>query len=165
MRTIIYGVLGVLAVAVLGGIAWAMTLPAETTASRSTRIAAPIDKVFGLVTDIDGQAGWRRDVERVEIVDAGASWTEHTTRGMAIDFREERKEPGLYAISFTSPQGFSGRWEGRFAPDGDGTAVDITETVRTDGFVARVMGRLFAPPGAHIDLYLGDLKDAAEARP
>ena len=161
--TVIYWTLGVALVVVTGFFGWATTLPAETSASRTVRIETNMNKVFSLVTDIGNQSAWRSDVNRVEVTNDGTAWVEHTKQGQALSFRGERKEPGFYVISFTSPQGFSGEWEGRFVADGDSTTLEITETVRTNGLFGRAMARLFATAGAHIDLYLRDLTLAAEA--
>lgn len=156
-----YALASAAALAVAGFTGWAASLPAEATASRTALIAAPVERVFALATDVAGQAAWRRDVARVEVAPGGAEWVEHTRQGLAIAFREERREPGLYAIAFASPQGFSGRWEGRFAAEAGATRVEVVETVRTEGLIARAMARFFAPAGAHVDLWLQDLAAAA----
>ena len=67
-----------------------------------------------------------------------------------------------YAIRFASPQGFDGAWEGVFAAEGENTRVTFTETVTTPSLIGRILARLFAPPGAHIDRYLADLTSAVE---
>jgi len=157
---VVYWIIGIGVIAAFGFFGWAMTLPKEVSASRDAVIDAPIEVVFTRVTDVGNQQAWRSDVGRVDVADDGATWVEHTSQGIEIAFREEEKRPGFYAISFQSPQGFSGRWEGHFEKNGECTRVSITETIRTEGFFARVMARIFAPPGAHIDLYLNDLAQA-----
>jgi hypothetical protein len=108
MMTWAYGLAGAAALAVAGFLGWAASLPPEATARRSALIAAPVERVFALAADVSGPAAWRRDVARVEVAPGGAEWVEHTRQGLAIAFREGRKEPGLYAIAFASPQGFAG---------------------------------------------------------
>jgi uncharacterized protein YndB with AHSA1/START domain len=149
--------------AAVGAIAWGLSLPAETSAARTATIAAPPEKVFALVATPEGQTAWRGDVAAVTVEDGGRRWTETTRGGVDIGFEEVAREPGVfYALRFRSAQGFSGSWEGRFAADPGGTALTVVETVRTEGLIPRMMARLFAPPDAHVDRYLADLKRAAE---
>ena len=146
-------------------LAWAASLPMQAEARREDSLPAPVDRVFALVTDVGRQANWRSDVGAVAVAPDGRRWTETTKQGIAITFEEvERRENELYIIRFSSPRGFTGEWRGAFAPAPQGTRVVFTETVTTPGLVGRALARLFAPPGAHIDLYLADLKRALEIR-
>ena len=158
--TPLYWLIGIIAIIGVGFFGWAMALPKEASATRTALIEAPVDKVFTVVMDVGNQSSWRSDVGTVEISENGTSWVENTTQGIEIAFQEEKKEPGLYVISYTSPQGFTGHWEGRFVDEDGATRVNIIETTRTEGLVARAMARIFAPAGAHIDLYLNDLEKA-----
>lgn len=156
-----------LALALVVGVAgavWAFSLPAVSTATRSARLAAPVEQVFARVTAAADQAAWRSDVKAVKAAPDGRRWTETTTQGVAIEFEEvEKAAPSRYVIRFASPQGFTGEWVGEFAPAGDAhTEVRFTETVRVDSRIGRVLARLFAPPGAHIERYLADLRGAVE---
>ena len=161
--TVLYWLIGILAIIVVGFFGWAMTLPQEASASRTALIDAPVDDVFALITDVGNQSTWRSDVGTVEVSDDGKSWVENTSQGIEITFREETKEHGLYIITYSSPQGFTGHWEGRFGDENGATRVDIVETTRTEGLFTRAMARIFAPAGAHIDLYLNDLEQAFPA--
>lgn len=143
---------------------WGWQLPATASATRTALIRAPVDVVFARVADPAGQAAWRRDVAAVTVDEGGRRWTENTAQGIAIHFTEiTREEPERYSIAFASPQGFTGKWEGVFAAEGGETRVTFTETVTTPGLVGRILARLFAPPGAHVDRYLADLKAAVES--
>ena len=161
--TVLYWLIGIFAIVVVGFFGWAMTLPKEVSASRTALIEAQVDDVFALVTNVSDQSAWRSDVGAVEVSADGTSWVENTTQGIEITFREETKEPGLYIIAYSSPQGFTGHWEGRFVDENGATRVDIVETTRTEGLFARAMARIFTPAGAHIDLYLKDLEQAFAA--
>jgi uncharacterized protein YndB with AHSA1/START domain len=152
-------------IALVGGAAfvWGMMLPATVSASRDAEIAASVERVFALVTDPAGQSNWRRDVASVTVKPGARAWTETTRQGVVLRFEEvERLSPQRYAIRFASPQGFSGEWVGTFEARGDVTRVVFTETVTTPGAFGRILARLIAPAGAHIDLYLTDLKAALE---
>ncbi len=86
---------------------------------------------------------------------------ENTRDGDRIAFRIEDSVPNeSYAISYVSARGFSGVWTGRFAAEGSGTRLEVTERVTIPNPVFRVIGRIVAPPGSHTDLYLADLAKA-----
>jgi len=157
--TALYWILGALAVGIIAVSGWAMTLPKEASASRSALINAPVSDVFALVTNPAAQSAWRSDIGSVTVAKDGKTWVETTAQGFEIHFTEETKAPGLYVISYISPQGFTGHWDGRFQDESGATRVDIVETTRIEGMVARAMARIFAPAGAHIDLYLKDLEN------
>lgn len=142
-------------------LAWALSLPTEVSARREASLPAPVDRVFALVTDVGGQGNWRSDVRTVAFAPDRRTWTETTKQGITINFEEvERIESALYVIRFSSPQGFTGEWRGTLSSTRQGTSVIFTEIITTPGLVGRALARLFAPPGAHIDLYLADLKRA-----
>ncbi|MBD0865604.1 MAG: SRPBCC family protein [Rhodobacteraceae bacterium] len=93
-----------------------MTLPEQVSASRTIVIQAPVEKVFALATDIGNQGAWRSDIAHVDLSQDGTSWVETTSQGIKIAFREQEKQQGIYIITYESPQGFTGHWEGRFTP-------------------------------------------------
>jgi uncharacterized protein YndB with AHSA1/START domain len=160
MRTVIV-ILCAVGVSILGVLAWGWSLPATVTAEREVRLPAPPSRVFAIVTDVEGQVRWRRDVADVRPTPDGTGWVERNRRGDAIVFHTVTKEPDrLFEIAYTASLGFSGRWTGTIAPDGDGTRFAVVETVTTPGIVGRLLGRMFAPPGHHADLYLEDLRKA-----
>ena len=164
MRVVIIGVLVIVVVSV-GAYLFAASLPAEVQASRTRTINAPVDRVFALVTNVADQPRWRQDVASVTVADDGRRWTEQTKQGIAISFEETGRVPlQRFEIAFSSPQGFTGVWVGEFAATAQGqTEVTFTETIRTESPIGRLMQRIFAPPGAHIELYLRDLEAAAAA--
>ena len=157
-------IVSLVAVACVATALWlyAVNLPATVVAKRETVIPAPVDRVFGLVTDVGNQHRWRRDVGQVSLAADGSEWTEHLKRGGSIKFRLVRKSPDShFEIAYESSIGFSGRWVGTFAAlDANSTSIRIEETTTTPGPVGRLLARLFSPPGSHTDLYLEDLKQA-----
>ncbi|TAD90040.1 MAG: SRPBCC family protein [Alphaproteobacteria bacterium] len=165
MRTVLLTLIAGLLLLTFGVFTWAAILPATTTASKAVLIPAPITQVFARVTDPASQVQWRRDITAVTLVDGPQTWLETTRQGLSLTMREVAKEhPTRYAIQFTSPHGFQGEWVGLFRADGDQTMLHVTETVTVDGWLNRVLARLFSPPGAHLDLYLADLMAAMERR-
>jgi uncharacterized protein YndB with AHSA1/START domain len=139
-------------------------LPATTRSEREALLRAPVPTVFATVTDVADQARWRSDVERVQVAENGLTWRETTGSGVEIAFRLIESRPNeAYVIEYESPQGFKGRWTGHFVSVGDATRLTMTETVTIASPIGRVIGRLVAPPGAHMERYLADLQAALEA--
>lgn len=148
-------------VGIIAVVAWAVTLPATVSATRTAILPAAPERVFDLVVSVADQPAWRRGLASVEVRDGGASWTEVTGNGIRIDFeRVESRPPAVFEIRFSSPSGFRGEWRGEFATEQGGTRVTFTERVTTSSVVGRVMGRLFAPPGSQIEEYISDLRRA-----
>ena len=147
----------------IGAGAWvyASRLPATVTIAREAVVPASTGRVYALVTDVAAQRRWRSDVRAVTVLDGGHAWIEHMKGGDIRFDTIERVPNALFEIAYRSDRGFSGRWRGEFAPDGPNAArVSVVETTTTPSPITRLIGRLVAPPGAHADLYLADLRRA-----
>lgn len=156
---------GVGAVVLIGAavLLWGASLPQTTTAERVAEISAPVPEVYRLVTDIAGQAAWRSDIGRIEASASQNEWAEHAPDGSVLAFRVLRREPDrLFVIAYSSTRGFEGRWSGSFEPTSRGTRVRFIEAVTIPNPVMRTIARVAAPAGSHLDLYLSDLKRAAQ---
>jgi uncharacterized protein YndB with AHSA1/START domain len=140
---------GVLTILVIGVGGYAFMLPPTVTSNREATIAAPTDRIFALVTDVAGQSKWRRDIGQVTVTADGATWTERTKDGQSIHFTLVRKDPNS-VFEITSR-------------DANTTVFRIKETTTTPSVIGRLLGRVFAPPGSHIDLYVEDLERALRA--
>jgi uncharacterized membrane protein len=138
---------------------YASRLPATVTTVREAIVQAPVDRVFALVTDVANQHYWRSDIGRITVTEDGASWVEHTRSGDDISFQAVDTIPNSkFEIVYQSKLGFSGRWVGTFTRrDAQTTVIRIEETTTTPSVMGRLLGRIFAPPGSHTDLYLSDL--------
>lgn len=162
MRRLRLAIIVLGAAVVLG--AGAFALPATRTARASAVLDAPVARVFAVVSDAAGQAGWRRDVKAVEMAADGTSWREHLAHGGSVDVRLVTRDPGRrFEIAFASERGFSGTWTGDFVEDSGRTRLDIVETVTVPGVFNRVVGRLIGMPDAHVAAYLEDLEKALAA--
>lgn len=151
-------VLAVLAAAVVIA---GLLLPRTSEARRSVLLPVPPDQTFAKVADTAGQASWRSDIGSIDMAPDGMRWVENTKDGDRITFRLEESVPNeRFAISYVSARGFSGEWTGRFAAEGTGTKLDVTERVTIPNPVFRLIGRIIAPPGSHTDLHLADLARA-----
>lgn len=139
-------------------------LPGGHIARGTVTLAAPIERVWGLVSDFGATPGWRPDVRAVEM--------EPSTGGPVrfVETTGQGKTP-FEIVSQTPPTGqvvrvvdeglpFGGTWTWELTPADAGTRITITE----DGFIRnpvfRVMGRLFFRPTDTIDRYLRALAAA-----
>lgn len=144
-------------------------LPVEHTATASAVIAAPPERVWAMISDVQGQAGWRTGLKRVEMMAPGAGgpcWREVQT-GM---------EMPLCTISSEAPRGrvvqiadpklpFGGTWTYRLEPEGAAaTRVTITEDGITKPEMWRFLGHYVMGEDAQVKQYLGDLQRAAPAK-
>ncbi|MCH5325052.1 MAG: SRPBCC family protein [Eubacterium sp.] len=83
-------------------------------------------KVWGIVTDNENTS-WRSDLSRTEVTEDG--FIEYTKDGFATSFTITMQEPfRCYAFTLDNAN-ISGRWEGIFSPDGDGSRIIFTEEV------------------------------------
>lgn len=162
MTELLYGIGGLIGASLIVLFIWGLSLPETITTNRTTILKSDKDKIFTLVTDPKKQSLWRSDVQSVNVSSDGKSWTEVTKQNIEIDFEEIEKSDDTYIIKYTSNQNFSGHWRGVFKEHTDGTEIQITETIQTHSFLARIMMRIFAPAGSHTDLYLADLAAAFE---
>ncbi len=149
-----------LAVGVVG-----MMLPASRTAKAGREISAPRDQVWRLITDVAHQPTWRKDLAKVELIDATPGherWVEHPHRGPSIAFStESRIEPVEWVIRFSGPA--EGRWSGRLESlTPQRTRLQVEETSTVSNPWARVLARLAFDPQAFMESYLDQLARTAE---
>ncbi len=118
-----------------------------TQFSMSKRIAAPVERVFNVATDLECAAERVRGIERIELL------TEGPMR-VGTRWRETRKMMGqestetLEVFAFDRPQSYTVGCEScgayfettfRFEPDGDGTLVTLDARNESRSLVAKLM--------------------------
>lgn len=155
---IVLGLLG--AILVLGGVlflvlsALGKNIPIEHTATSYIVVAAPPDKVFDAVADIQSHVEWAKGTTRVHMLpekDGLQQARVHMGRNSFILLRTRSDKPKLIERTISDDHGpFSGTWLYKFAPvagslEGrEGTEVRLTETGRVNNPVARaIMKRFF----------------------
>jgi carbon monoxide dehydrogenase subunit G len=115
--------------------------------SMTKRIAAPVETVFTIATDLAHAAENIRGIERIELLTDGPM-------RMGTRWRETRKMMGhestetLKVVGFDRPRSYSIGCEScgayfettfRFAPDGDGTLVTLDARTEARSLVAKLM--------------------------
>jgi len=154
---IILIVLGILAALVAAVFAIGMSLPQNHTASRTARLSAPPDTVWGLITNFNGYPEWRSDVSSVETVESGGAptWRE-VSNNDRITYEAVVWEAPTHLVAKIADKGlpFGGSWDYRLAPDGTGTRITITENGEVYNPLFRFVSRYLMGHTATIDRYL-----------
>lgn len=145
------------------------------TIETSTHIAAPPDRVFGIITDLEGAAERMRGIKSLEVLTEGAF-------GVGTRFRETREIFGKEATEemevteVTPGEGYRVRAESHgcvydsvlhIRPEGAGCVLTVGFGAEPTGFVGRLASRLMLPLMRKqtcklLDQDLADIKAAAE---
>jgi uncharacterized protein YndB with AHSA1/START domain len=133
--------------------------PPVPTYTFSTHVAAPIDVVFDLWTNLDRMREWVGGVTRVTDVSgpvdqAGTRYVTWFGRVRSPTEVVEAERPRLYATRFGNVI-LRGTNRTVLEPDGAGTR--ITETFRTVGLVSAISARIFAA-GSYRGSFQGELE-------
>ena len=87
-----------------------------------------VEKVWAVLTDIEGYPRWRGDVCRVELVPGG--FIEYAPSDFATRFTvTQRKECALWGFDIANDN-LTGSWLGELRAVGEGTQVTFTELAR-----------------------------------
>lgn len=125
----------------------------------TTHVAAPIELVFDLWTNLDRMTEWVGGVTKVTDVTgpvdrAGTRYVTWFGRVRSPTEVIEVERPRLFATRFGNAI-LRGTNRTVLEPDGDGTR--ITETFRTVGLISAITGRLFAS-GSYEGSFRGELE-------
>ncbi len=141
-------------------------LPVAHTATVSGIVPGSQERVWGLITDVERQPGWRSGLKAVEMLPAGAEgpcWTEVQT-GMKMPLCVTSSEaPRRRVVRIADPKlPFGGDWT--YELEGAGAAatkVTITERGTTGPAMWRFAGHYLMHEDGQIKQYLKDLEHAA----
>src|SRR5207249_1195797 len=113
----------------------------------STRVAAPVNKVFALFTDFANAAGRVRGITRMELLTPGPVGVGTRFRETRMMFKREATEV-MEVTQFDPNRSYALGCEScgarystafRFDPDGDGTVVSVDFRVQAVSFAAKLM--------------------------
>lgn len=108
------------------------------TATQCTQLPYPAELVWDVVTSL-ADTSWRSDINSCRAT--GPDTFEEVAGGSATAFTITHKTPCTHYAFTLQNSALTGRWEGRFASDGSGTALTFTESVS----VKNPLQRLLAP--------------------
>lgn len=130
-------------------------------ANRKEILAYPVEKVWEIVTDLR-DSSWRSDLDRIEIIQEGVKFVEHTKDGFATTFTITCFEP-LKRYEFDMEnENMKGHWTGVFFAQKEKTVVDFTEDVTAKkGIMKPFVGMYLKKQQS---AYIADLKRALENR-
>ena len=135
-------------------------LPKAHVASRDARLAAPPERVFAVLTDVDRYPAWRSDVRTVEVIAREPlRWREHGSNGAITFEAQESRAPTRLVTRITDTSlPFGGTWTFALSAAEGGTAVTITENGEVYNPIFRFMSRFVFGHSATVERYLSDLR-------
>jgi uncharacterized protein YndB with AHSA1/START domain len=159
MLRILILIAGVLVALILLLIAIGYALPIGHVATCETRLAAPPERVFSVLRDVEKFPAWRSDVTSVEVLATTPAlrWRERGDNDITFEM-ETVDAPGKIVTRIadkTLP--FGGSWTYQLSPHDGGTRLVITENGQVYNPLFRFMSRFVFGHTATLDKFLEDL--------
>ena len=159
MLRILILVVGVLVALILLLIAIGYALPINHVATREARLAAPPERVFSVLRDVEKFPTWRSDVKSAEVLATTPAlrWRERGDDDITFEM-ETVEAPGKIVTRIVDKRlPFGGSWTYDLSPEGGGTRLVITENGEVYNPLFRFMSRFVFGHTATIDRFLDDL--------
>lgn len=119
----------------------AALIPRNHTASVSRVVRGTPASVYAIVRNAAAAPEWRKDVQKVEILDA-THFREHAKYGVVTYEIVEDHPAQRYVTRIADKNlGYGGTWTYEFAPDAAGTRVTITENGEVSNLLFRFLSR------------------------
>lgn len=133
-------------------------LPKGHTATRTTRLKAPPDALYSLLSDVDNYRSWRPDVKKLERLpdrDGRPAWVEEMSTGKIPLYFERMERPSLLVARIADPSlPFGGTWTYRISPAAGGSELSITEDGEVYNPIFRFMARFVFGYTATMDAFI-----------
>jgi hypothetical protein len=136
-------------------------LPQGHVASRMARYRQSPAAIWSALVDIEAYPSWRSDLEKVELLparDGHPMWRETVDRQPVLMERmEEVPEQRMVGRIADTTLPFGGYWIYELRPDGEGSALTITERGEVYNPIFRFVNRFIMGQGTSLERYLRDL--------
>ena len=133
-------------------------LPKGHTATRTTRLKAPPDALYSLLSDVDNYRSWRPDVKKLERLpdrDGRPAWVEEMSTGKIPLYFERMERPSLLVARIADPSlPFGGTWTYRISPAAGGSELSSTEDGEVYNPIFRFMARFVFGYTATMDAFI-----------
>lgn len=151
---------GALALIVLVVVVIGYLLPVAHVVSRHATFAAPPERVFAVLTEVNEFPAWRPGVQNVEVLSAEPlRWRERGGNGDITFEVQERIVPARLVTRIADPTlPFGGTWTFELVPEGSGTRLTITERGEVYNPVFRFVSRFIIGHEGSIEQYLAALE-------
>ena len=159
MRIVIL-VLGALVALVLLVIAIGYALPVAHVATREARLAAPPERVFGVLRDVEKYPAWRSDVKGVDLLATvpALRWRERGDNDITLEMETVEAPRRIVTRIADRSLPFGGSWTYELSPQDGGTRLVITENGEVYNPLFRFMSRFVFGHTATLERYLADLE-------
>ena len=154
----------VLTVAAIGGVIALIgsRLPVAHVVTRSIEISAPVEVVFGTVTDFGAAPSWRPDLRSLSVATDSATGrqriTEVSSSGtMTMEVEQLVPPTRLVTRIVGEALPFGGAWAYALQPQGSSTRVTITEHGEVYNPIFRFMSRYIMGHAGTLESYLTSL--------
>ncbi len=159
MNTILI-IVGIITVPILVVLIGGMMLPVNHTASVEKTFATKPDRIWSLLTDIEGQPKWRTDLKSIKVVSQDpVSWVETSGFG-EIPMKVERIESNQTLVTRinSTELPFGGTWTFKLEPQGSSTKLTITEDGEVRQPVFRFLSKYVFGHTKTLNTYMGHLE-------
>lgn len=138
-------------------------LPRQQGASLTRIFPEAPEVLWQLITDLDNQPTWRRNLTRVErLPDQGGrtAWLEfHGRDAEAVRVADARAPLRLVTERVGEDATAEATWEWELAPVEEGSRLTLTRQVVVDQPLARAVGFVFQAPRREVERALADLSE------
>ena len=158
LRILILAV-GLLVALVLLLIAIGYALPIGHVATREARLAAPPERVFGVLRDVEKFPTWRSAVKSVDVLSTTPAlrWRERGDNDITFEMETAEAPTKMVTRIADRTLPFGGSWTYELSPQDGGTRLVITENGEVYNPLFRLMSRFVFGHTATIDKFLEDL--------
>ena len=163
MKKLIIGMGVLVAVVTLGTVVPGLLMDGTHVSTRTADYGVPPEELWPVITDWQGNAAWRSDVDRVEVIESREESLVvfHGPQGRLPVRVTQMEAPERLVTQIADPElPFGGTWTWDLEPHEGGTRLVLTEHGEVYSAPMRTMAALFMDVTATQDAYLTELGEA-----